>query len=117
MMEMDRSGVVSLAGFLASPPDKDGARSVKVLRRVSLDLKLNGLRPPNASATHLQDEIYIVLEGSGIFVHDQGRRDSIAPGDFLFVAAGTEHHFEDFDALTLWRIYYGPDGGEIPKDA
>jgi hypothetical protein len=33
----------------------------------------------------------------------------------LFVAAGAEHHYEDFsDDLALWRIFYGRRGGEIP---
>ena len=33
----------------------------------------------------------------------------------LFLAAGVEHHYEDFSTdLALWRIFYGPRGGEIP---
>ena len=36
-------------------------------------------------------------------------------GDILFVAAGVEHHYEDFsEDLALWRIFYGRRGGEIP---
>jgi hypothetical protein len=32
----------------------------------------------------------------------------------MFVAAGTEHHFEDFtDDLAVWVAFYGPPGGEI----
>jgi mannose-6-phosphate isomerase-like protein (cupin superfamily) len=113
-MVMDRSGVIRLEDLRAKLA-ADGERSAKVLTRGTLDLKLNGLRPPNAPASHKQDEIYIVLEGRGAFVHAEGR-DAVAPGDFLFVAAGVTHHFEDFEALTLWRIYYGPEGGEIPAD-
>jgi hypothetical protein len=31
------------------------------------------------------------------------------------VAAGTEHQFEDItEDLALWRVFYGPDGGEVP---
>ena len=41
--------------------------------------------------------------------------DRFDSGDILFVAAGVEHHYEDFsDDLALWRIFYGPRGGEIP---
>lgn len=37
------------------------------------------------------------------------------PGDFLVVAAPTEHRFEDFsDDLLVWRVFYGAKGGEIP---
>jgi len=32
-----------------------------------------------------------------------------------FVAAGTEHQFEDItEDLALWRVFYGPHGGEVP---
>jgi hypothetical protein len=31
------------------------------------------------------------------------------------VAAGTEHQFEDItESLALWRVFYGPPGGEVP---
>jgi hypothetical protein len=31
------------------------------------------------------------------------------------VSAGTEHQFEDTsDDLALWRVFYGPHGGEVP---
>ena len=113
MQEIDRSAVVRLADVQARLAAA-GEASGKVTARGTLDLKLNRLSPPNASATHKQDEIYIVLEGGGTFVHD-GRPDRFGPGDFLFVAAGVPHHFEDFEALTLWRIYYGPEGGELPS--
>lgn len=32
----------------------------------------------------------------------------------MFVAAGTEHHFEDFSEDTaVWVIFYGPPEGEV----
>jgi mannose-6-phosphate isomerase-like protein (cupin superfamily) len=63
---------------------------------------------------HRQDEVYVIARGRGVLVHD-GQRDAFEIGDLLFVAAGTEHHVEDFtDDLTVWVIFYGPDGGEIP---
>jgi mannose-6-phosphate isomerase-like protein (cupin superfamily) len=109
--EADRSGVIR---FAQTRPKVSGpSGSVTVLHRVTLDVKLNCLTPPNKLATHAQDEIYVVIDGRGVFVHG-GQRDRIAPGDFLFVAAGIEHVFEDFENLILWRVYYGPDGGEVP---
>ena len=111
MKETDRSGVISYAQTRAKITGASG--DAKVLRRVTLDLKLNHLAPPNKLAKHAQDEIYVVLDGRGVFVHG-GKRDRIERGDFLFVAAGVEHVFEEFESLTLWRIYYGPEGGEVP---
>ncbi len=111
MKETDRSGVISFAETRAKVPGLSG--DAKVFHRVSLDVKLNCLVPPNKLAKHAQDELYVVVDGRGVFVHG-GKRDKIAKGDFLFVAAGVEHVFEEFESLTLWRIYYGPEGGEVP---
>jgi hypothetical protein len=32
----------------------------------------------------------------------------------MFIAAGTEHHVEDFsEDLTVWVVFYGQQGGEV----
>ena len=55
-----------------------------------------------------QDEVYVVVRGSGtLWVEDERR--GFAEGDVLFVAAGAEHRFEDFtDDFASWAICYGP---------
>jgi mannose-6-phosphate isomerase-like protein (cupin superfamily) len=113
MKATDRSGVIRLAQVRAQIPGPGGKRSAPVLHRGTLDIKLNALLPPNENATHAQDELYVVIAGSGVFIHG-GVRDRIEPGDMLFVAAGVEHRFEEFAELTVWRIYYGAAGGEVP---
>ncbi len=61
---------------------------------------------------HEQDEVYIVMQGSGSFVVGDERLP-FEPGDALFVPAGVEHRFEGFsDDFATWVIFYGPDGGE-----
>lgn len=61
---------------------------------------------------HDQDELYFVMKGSGTLVR-KGSRYTFATGDALFVAAGEDHHFEDFsEDLTLWAVFWGPKGGE-----
>jgi mannose-6-phosphate isomerase-like protein (cupin superfamily) len=63
---------------------------------------------------HTQDELYIIVRGRGVLLHD-GKRDRFEAGDLLFVAAGTEHDFENFtEDLAVWRVFYGPLGGEVP---
>jgi mannose-6-phosphate isomerase-like protein (cupin superfamily) len=113
MKATDRSGVIPFAQVRAQIPGPDGKRSAPVLHRGTLDIKMNALLPPNEIAKHAQDELYVVVAGSGVFVHG-GARDRIGPGDVLFVAAGVEHKFEEFAELTVWRIYYGVAGGEVP---
>jgi len=102
-MSADRSRVFRVA--TAEP-------NVSLFARGMLDVKLAIPARPNAQSPHAQDELYIVVRGRGVLFHD-GRRDPFDPGDLLFVAAGVEHHFEGFgDDLLVWRVFYGPDGGE-----
>ncbi len=110
----DRSGVIHLAEAQAAIPGPAGERSVPVLQRGTLDVKLSLPVPPNEQTPHAQDEIYVILRGRGVLIHD-GKRESFESGDILFVAAGTEHHYAEFtEDLALWRVFYGPGGGEIP---
>jgi mannose-6-phosphate isomerase-like protein (cupin superfamily) len=69
--------------------------------------------PPNEQTPHAQDEIYLIIRGRGVLCHHR-KRDPFESGDVLFVAAGIEHHYEDFtEDLALWRVFYGPPDGEI----
>jgi mannose-6-phosphate isomerase-like protein (cupin superfamily) len=113
MANPQRSRVIRLAQAQQGVPGPDGKRALGFLRG-TLDVKLS-MPParPNQQTPHAQDEIYVVVRGRGILVHD-GERDAFESGDLLFVAAGVEHHFEEFDDdLTIWRVFYGPQGGEI----
>jgi mannose-6-phosphate isomerase-like protein (cupin superfamily) len=116
MSMTDRSRVFRLAEVLEGIPGLHGERSVSVLQRGTLDVKLGTPARPNEQTPHEQDEVYIVIRGRGVLFHD-GKRDSFEIGDFLFGAAATEHRFEDFsDDLLVWRVFYGPRGGEIPAE-
>ena len=111
----DRAGVISFAGTEARIPTPEGERAVLVAKRGTLDVKLVVPAGQNRQTPHEQDEIYVVVRGRGALVHE-GRRDSFGPGDILFVAAGVEHHYEDFGGdLALWRVFYGARGGEVPS--
>ena len=112
MSKPGRSHVIHLAEARARIPGPAGEHSVSLLQRGSLNVKLSLPVPPNQQTPHDQDEVYVIIRGRGVLVHD-GRRDPFGPGDLLFVAAGTEHHFEDFaEDLAVWVVFYGPPGGE-----
>jgi mannose-6-phosphate isomerase-like protein (cupin superfamily) len=114
MSKPDRSRVLHYAEDLAAVPDRDGKRALSLLRHGSLELKLSRPRAPNVQTPHEQDEVYVIIRGRGVLFHD-GKRDPFEAGDCLFVAAGTEHRFEDFsDDLAVWVIFYGPPGGDLP---
>lgn len=64
---------------------------------------------------HLQDEIYVIMSGRGIFQNGPDQYP-FEPGDFLFVAAGVEHRFVDFtEDFKTWVIFYGAAGGEAEE--
>ena len=112
MSNPDRSRVIHLADARARIPGPGGEHSVSVLQRGSLNLKLSLPLPPNQQTPHDQDEIYLIVAGKGFLFHD-GKRDEFGPGDVMFVAAGTDHHFEDFtEDLAVWVVFYGPTDGE-----
>lgn len=112
----DRSRVIRLAGARAQIPGPAGEHAVALMDRGTLKVKLSCPVPPNRQAPHTQDELYVIVRGRGVLVHD-GRKDAFETGDLMFVAAGTEHHFEDFsDDLTVWVAFFGPEGGEVPAE-
>jgi mannose-6-phosphate isomerase-like protein (cupin superfamily) len=114
MSKLDRSRVIRLVEAQAGIPGPGGEHSVSFLQRGTLNVKLSLPVPPNQQTPHAQDEIYVVIRGRGVLVHD-GERDPFESGDLLFVAAGTEHRFEDFtEDLAVWVVFYGPRGGETP---
>ena len=109
-----RSAVFPLAATMTTIPGPAGERATLVLRRGTCDVKLARPLPPNEQVPHAQDELYVVVRGRGVLVHD-GKRDPFETGDLIFVAAGVEHRFEDFSAdFAIWRVFYGPSGGELP---
>jgi mannose-6-phosphate isomerase-like protein (cupin superfamily) len=111
MSNANRSCVIRLADGKSHIPA--GEHSVSLLQRGTLNVKLSFPVPPNRQTPHTQDEIYVVVRGQGVLFHD-GKRDAFGPGDLMFIAAGTEHRFEDFtDDLAVWVVFYGPQGGEV----
>jgi len=116
-MTDDRSCVVRFSDVEARIPGPAAEHFASALERGTLTAKLSlgHFAPrPNQQSPHRQDEFYVIMRGCGVLWH-RGRRDPFQAGDLLFVAAGTEHHFEDFsDDLAVWVLFYGPDGGEIP---
>ena len=114
MSESDRSRMIPLKWAQARIPGPAGEHSVSLFQRGTLNVKLSHPVVPNQQTPHAQDEIYVVIRGRGVLLHD-GKRDAFDVGDLLFVAAGTEHRFEDFtNDLAVWVVFYGPGGGEVP---
>ena len=114
MPKSTRTARLTASELLAMLPGPKGERSVSGFRHGTLEVKLYAPRGHDPQTPHRLDEVYVVISGTGEFVHGD-RRDRFEPGDLLFVPAGVVHRFEDFtDDLMVWVMFYGPDGGEEP---
>ena len=103
---------VTLAEALVRLPGPDGQRFATVLEQGTLAVEIYAPRGSDPQGPHTRDELYLVVEGSGVFVNGESR-EPFGPHDVLFVPAGVEHRFEEFTGdLVVWVIFYGPEGGE-----
>ena len=108
---------VTVAGALERLPGPDGERFAKVIGHGTMEVEVYAPRGRDPQTLHSRDELYFVVSGSGQFVNGP-ERHPFGPGDALFVPAGVEHRFEEFtDDLAVWVVFYGPEGGEEPKEA
>ena len=83
---------------------RSGSMSVEYYKPVDRDLQ----------QPHQQDELYIIASGEAVFSRN-GERVDCKTGDVLFVPAGMDHRFEEFNEdFATWVIFYGPTGGETP---
>lgn len=104
----------SLRDGIARLPTPEGKPFLVAYERGTLSVELFAPRGVDTQQPHKQDEVYVVVRGTGEF-QAAGARYRFGPGDLLFVPAGVAHRFEDFsDDLAVWVIFYGPEGGERP---
>jgi mannose-6-phosphate isomerase-like protein (cupin superfamily) len=53
---------------------------------------------------HEDDEIYVVLEGTGV-LHVEGREVPVREGTAVFVEAGADHRFTAYEHLSVLVIF------------
>ena len=91
---------------------KSGANYVTLFRQGTLEVEIYRPVGSDPQKPHKKDELYVVIDGTGTFVHG-ATRTPFHEGDALFVRAGVLHRFEDFSAdFATWVFFYGPEGGE-----
>ena len=59
---------------------------------------------PDRQQPHADDELYVVLEGSGV-LDVEGRRLELHEGNAAFVPAGAEHRFSAYEHLSVLVIF------------
>jgi mannose-6-phosphate isomerase-like protein (cupin superfamily) len=59
---------------------------------------------PDRQQPHEDDEVYVVLEGSGMLEVEQ-ESAPVAEGTAVFVEAGAEHRFSAYEQLSVLVIF------------
>jgi mannose-6-phosphate isomerase-like protein (cupin superfamily) len=85
-----------------------GLWDFEALRSGDVSLLFFAPRFRDYQAAHSQDELYIIVRGSGLF-QLEGQEIRFGPGDVLYVPAGKIHRFTQFtDELATWVVFFGP---------
>lgn len=108
----------SVSEFLAKIPYSqseqwlEGVPFVNAFAHGTMSVELFKPKKADYQTPHDQDEIYVVVSGSGEFLRGKERM-TFEAGDVLFVPAGMFHRFENFtEDFVTWVIFYGEKGGE-----
>jgi mannose-6-phosphate isomerase-like protein (cupin superfamily) len=59
---------------------------------------------PDPPVRHTADEIYVVLAGEAT-LESEGHSRRLKPGDAAFVPVGKEHHFVDYERISLLVLF------------
>jgi len=59
---------------------------------------------PDKQQPHEDDEVYLVLEGTGVLTVE-GKDVPVKEGDAVFVEAGAEHRFTAYEHLVLFVVF------------
>lgn len=93
-------------------PGQQGERYALGMRHGTMRVLLYAPKGQDDQSPHKQDEVYIVVSGTGSFECGD-EKVTFAPNDVLYVPAGAKHRFIDFsDDLVVWVVFYGAEGGE-----
>ena len=81
---------------------------IELFRKGDVSIELYAPEGLDLQTPHLQDEVYFIISGTGIF-NLEGERCPFVPNDLIFVPAGKEHRFENFtEDFQTWVLFFGP---------
>ncbi len=64
---------------------------------------------PDRQQPHENDEVYVVLEGTGT-LEVEGNRVDLREGQAVFVPAGADHRFVGYEQLAVLVVFERPTG-------
>jgi mannose-6-phosphate isomerase-like protein (cupin superfamily) len=111
-MHVDLKSALSSLPLPATASWPEGVWDKAVFEHGTMSVIVFAPRGRDYQTTHKQDELYIVMKGSGTLTIED-RPYPFVEGDVLFVPAEKEHRFVDFSQdLVTWAVFWGPPGGE-----
>lgn len=111
-MHIELKPALSLLPLPATASWPEGVWDKTMFEHGTMSVLVFAPRGRDYQTNHKQDELYIVVKGSGVFtIEDVHYR--FTEGDVLFVPAEKRHRFAEFsEDLVTWAIFWGPPGGE-----
>ena len=86
---------VSITEALKQLYQAHGQLFAKVMSHGTMSIEIYQPIKTDPQTPHKQDELYVVISGSGVFMNNE-ERTTFKQGDVLFVKAGIKHRFENF---------------------
>jgi mannose-6-phosphate isomerase-like protein (cupin superfamily) len=85
-------------------PEGGGYEIVHESPGIELGVYVLAAPEPDRQQPHADDEVYVVLEGSGV-LEVSGESVPVREGDAVFVEAGAEHRFTAYEQLAVLVIF------------
>jgi len=102
---------------LADRLEQDGTSYAEVLSEESMRVELARYPNPEPKTPHREDELYVVLSGSGM-VHVGTETYSVEEGDIVYVEQGLEHDFFDIDEeITALVVFTGAEESVLDRES
>ncbi len=96
------------SSFQLLKDQKSDQKFIELFRKGEVSIELYAPEGLDLQKPHLQDEVYFIISGTGIFNLD-GERCPFKPNDLIYVPAGKEHRFENFtEDFKTWVLFFGP---------
>jgi mannose-6-phosphate isomerase-like protein (cupin superfamily) len=110
-MVIDLRTALSQLPLPATPSWPEGVWDKTMFEHGTMSVIVFTPRSHDYQTKHSQDELYIVIKGSGTLMIDDAPHP-FREGDVLFVPAEIQHRFVNFtEGLVTWAIFWGPQGG------
>ena len=111
-MHIDLKSALSQLPLPATAAWPEGVWDRTVIEHGTMSVIVFTPRGHDYQTTHTQDELYIVMKGSGTLMIEDIPYP-FTEGDVLFVPAKKQHRFAEFTHdLITWAVFWGPQGGE-----